>query len=117
MTLTHVGGTMRHELWPEQVKKTTIQSVRTRVGNTHNIVVEGHVAMIALVYPKELEDVRRRGIWCGVPLALPERSVQVVPFAKSGTFANVKDLDKRLKLEQAACQLQVGVGDGPLGIF
>ena len=60
---------------------------------------------------KEPQEVRRRQVRCGAPFAFPEGCVEVVALADDSAFAGVKCLGERLKVDEAARELQVVVYD------
>ena len=57
------------------------------------------------------------GFSCGgIAFALPEQGCQVVSFAENGSLSDVIGVAEGVKMEQAARQLQIRIGDVALGV-
>ena len=67
--------------------------------------------MEPLVHSKKTEEVRRGGVCGGTPPAFPKSSAEIVSFGQHSPFPDVKTLAEGIKVEEAACKLQVGICD------
>ena len=67
--------------------------------------------MEPLVHSKETEEVRRGGVCGGTPPAFPKSSAEIVSFGQHSPFPDIKTLAEGIKVEEAACKLQIGICD------
>ena len=67
--------------------------------------------MVTLVDTEQSQEVRRRRVRSGAPLALPKRGIEVVTLTDNGSFAGVKCLCQGLEVDEVVRKLQVGVSD------
>ena len=87
------------------------------VEDAWKIVVEGHVAMVALVKSLEAKEGSRRFRGGGRAFALPVHSAEVVSATQVSAFANVETLAGSVSLDDAADEFEVSVGDGAPGVL
>jgi hypothetical protein len=63
--------------------------------------------MEPLVHSKETEEIRGGGVGGGTPPAFPKGSAEIVPFGQDSPFPDIKTLAEGIKVEEAACKLQI----------
>ena len=86
------------------------------VGQSRDVVKARDIAVVSLMDAEEPQEVPGRRVRGSAPFAFPEGCVEVVALADDSAFAGIKCLGKRLKMDEAASELEVGVGDCPGGI-
>ena len=71
--------------------------------------------MEMLMNTKETQQMDRDLFSGGAAFLLPKEGVEVVGLAQDSTFTNVKCLRQCLQVQQTPSQLQIRIGDVPLG--
>jgi hypothetical protein len=63
--------------------------------------------MEPLVHSKETEEICGGGVGGGTPPVFPKGSAEIVPFGQNSLFPDIKTLADGIKVEEAACKLQI----------
>jgi hypothetical protein len=60
-----------------------------------------------LVHSKEMEEICKGGVGGGTPPAFPKGSAEIVPFGQNSPFPDIETSAEGIKVEEAACKLQI----------
>ncbi len=77
------------------------------IGWPQNIIKPRHVSMEPLVHSKETKEVRGGGVGGGTPPVFLKGSAEIVSFGQHSLLPDIKTLAEGIKVEEAACKLQI----------